>query len=175
MPNRDEKTGGLSGKTTAAFVALVLLAGCTDPLQDDGVPAATTAEPRDLTVWSNGTISAGIGLVVSASQGGATLDIDVPEGTRLLEAALDWDGPFDLDLCLSSPSAGTTSGVRNCDHAATGGTPASPDGPLLLQVMAPEAGLWQASPSINVAAADTDYRLRLTATGTTSPEGPPEP
>ncbi len=163
----------------AAILGL-LLAGCADEPDDEETDPGTPttpgpAQPLPPQVFNGtGTITIAGGVGVTLTQGAEPISFTVDENATVLYAELTWDSDqFDLDLCLSSPDAGSVAGERNCDTVVEGGTPGAPDKPLAIALPAPTSGAWEATPVPNAVTADTTYHIAVTVfyAGTDVPDG----
>ncbi|HUR63163.1 MAG TPA: hypothetical protein VM241_01645 [Candidatus Thermoplasmatota archaeon] len=150
----------------ASCAALLLLAGCagtTTTTSGNGTTTLSATLPAKPQVLSDdGTVTAGIGARVSFTLGAPGVTPGVQGNATLLYVEMAWAGPTDLDLCVHTPSSGMTGTAQNCDGKGGGGLPGMPDSPIRLTYTAPEKGAWSVAPTVNGAAAQTDYRLRVT-------------
>lgn len=160
----------LSSLTVVALLGLVVLAGCSSkpaPTSSNAVlpvptPGPYVGPPEVQTL--NGTVNFGANSgVLSTTQGATSLEFDVANAT-LVYVELKWDTQFDLDLCVVSPSSGSTAGqADNCIAGGSGGMAGSPDSPVHMTLTSPEAGHWKANPiSGPGGAVNVNYEIAVT-------------
>lgn len=143
-----------------AFALALAFAGCLDAgAGSDGAQDRARMEPP--------TVVAGTGMITASGPvlavGGESMTFMAGSNVTLVYAEIAWDDEVqDIDLALASPSAGMTGNAQNFDHVASGGSPAAPDSPHSLTVVAPEAGEWQASAFANGVAGMVEYRIVVT-------------